>query len=301
MCSIVRDAEKGLKHNIPVIDRICKAFSDYKIVVFENDSIDDTKALLQKWMDASPEKVYAYMSDRDATPTIPAHSKAEANPFFSRKRIGRMAALRNQYMNLIWDKQWQADYLMVVDLDVAGIDYEGVMSSFKSEREWDAVTAFGHSMGTTLHSRYHDTYALTLFGDDSVQTETRISELRNQLASFGNGHQWIRVESAFGGLAIYRMEAVQGIHYEVMENNDSRVEVLCEHYSIFYQMRERGFDRFYINPEMKVKYQELNYKTVKDYIQHKIGKVKSKIAPPSRIIVISTNHCIGGDAVLKAA
>ena len=86
-----------------------------------------------------------------------------------------------------------------------------------------------------------------------------------------------------------------------MENHDSRVEVLCEHYSLFCQMKERGFDRFYINPEMKVKYQELNFNTVKDFIQHKIGKAKSKIAPPSRIIVFCYNHCIGGDAMLKAA
>ena len=38
ICSIVRDAEKGLKKNIPVIKELCKHFRDYQIIVYENDS-----------------------------------------------------------------------------------------------------------------------------------------------------------------------------------------------------------------------------------------------------------------------
>ena len=31
ICSIVRNAEKGLKNNIPVIKKLCQYFKDYKI------------------------------------------------------------------------------------------------------------------------------------------------------------------------------------------------------------------------------------------------------------------------------
>ena len=49
VCSIVRNAEKGLRNNIPVIDELCKYFKDYRIIVYENNSIDKTKEILRKW------------------------------------------------------------------------------------------------------------------------------------------------------------------------------------------------------------------------------------------------------------
>ena len=46
ICSIVRNAEKGLINNIPIIDALCEHFNDYKIIIYENDSTDNTKNIL---------------------------------------------------------------------------------------------------------------------------------------------------------------------------------------------------------------------------------------------------------------
>lgn len=269
VCSIVRDAERGLRKNIPVIRELCRWFGEYKVVVFENDSKDRTKQLLTEWMDNDSERVFAFMTDTDGKPTIPTFKESKGNPFFGHKRIDRMATLRNQYMDLLWEREWKADYMMVVDLDVAKIDLKGVMTSFDETIPWDAVTAFGYSLGPTLKPRYHDTYALTLYGDETPQTEQRIADLRYQLASISRGKQWLRVASAFGGLAIYKMEAVKGLRYEVYENADKQVEVTCEHYSIYKQMQERGYDKFYINPLMRIKYQEVSINLLMRYLKNK--------------------------------
>lgn len=274
ICSIVRDAEQGLRSNIPAIREVCSRFGDYKVVVYENDSKDGTKRLLTKWMESDPDHVYALMTNTDGKATIPTFKESKGNPFFGHKRIGRMAELRNQYMDFIQEKGLTADYLMVVDLDVAKIDTNGILSSFDDMVEWDAVTAFGYSLGPTLRSRYHDTYALTLYDDKSPQTEKKITEMRYQLASIGNRTQWMRVTSAFGGLAIYKMEAVKGLRYEVYDNEDPRVEVKCEHYSIYKQMKERGYDKVYINPQMRIKYQEVNLKTITKYLKNKWASLK---------------------------
>lgn len=271
ICSIVRDAERGLRRNIPVIRDVCRRFDDYKVVVFENDSKDGTKNLLSEWVESAPQRVFAYMTDTDGKATIPTFKESKGNPFFGHKRIDRMAALRNQYMDLLWSKGWDADYLMVVDLDVAKIDLKGVLTSFNNEMEWDAVTAFGYSLGPTLKPRYHDTYALALFGDDTPQTEQKIADMQYQLGSIVKEKQWVRVTSAFGGLAIYKMEAVKGLRYEVYENKDDRVEVTCEHYSIYKQMQERGYNKFFINPAMVLKYQDLTWKIVMNTIKRKFG------------------------------
>ena len=70
------------------------------------------------------------------------------------------------------------------------------------------------------------------------------------------------------------MEAVKGLRYEVYDNEDPRVEVKCEHYSIYKQMKERGYDKVYINPQMRIKYQEVNLKTITKYLKNKWASLK---------------------------
>ena len=54
ICGICRDAEKNLKFNVPRIERIGELFNDYKVVVYENDSKDLTKDILEIWQKSNP-------------------------------------------------------------------------------------------------------------------------------------------------------------------------------------------------------------------------------------------------------
>lgn len=276
VCSIVRNAEKGLLRNIPVMSDFLKNFKDYRVFVYENDSIDQTKNLLEKWHSSDSKHVFISLNNTDPTNTIPsAQSVPGINPFFSHKRIDKMAHIRNQYMEYIDNNGWVGDYLLVVDLDVARLDCDCILSSFSKDLEWDAVTAFGYSTSPRFRRRYHDTYALTIWGDQqNPQTESKIKDYADLYGNLKPSDEWIRVASAFGGLAIYRFEAVKGLRYSfpALENNDPRVEVRCEHFSLYKQMIERGFDRFYINPAMVLKYQDLTFKIVLNRIKRYLGK-----------------------------
>lgn len=274
ICSIVRNAEKGLKRNIPEIKRLCQMFKGYKVFVYENDSTDKTKQLLQGWHDSDPDNVFISLNDTSAQPSMPPVSDVPGiNPFYSHKRIDKMAALRNVYMQFVDDMGWSADYFVVVDLDVARISADNIISSFVRE-DWDAVTAFGYSTSPKLKRRYHDTYALTEFGDEAnPQSEEKIVKLAEKYAKLKGEDSWIRVFSAFGGLAIYRFECVRGMRYNVMKNGDPRVQVRCEHYSIYYQMKKRGFDRVYINPAMSLKYQDLSLKIIYNSITRQVNRL----------------------------
>ena len=273
ICGIVRNAERGLKRNIPEIKRLCQMSKGYKVFVYENDSTDMTKKLLKEWHDSDPANVFVSLNDTSAQPTIPSVSDVPSiNPFYSQKRIDKMAKLRNAYMQFVDDMGWSADYFVVLDLDVARISADNIMSSFVRE-DWDAVTAFGYSTSPKLKRRYHDTYALTELGDEeNPQTEEKIIRNSEKYANLNDGDPWVRVFSAFGGLAIYRFESIKGVRYEALENNDPRVQVKCEHYSIYYQMKRRGFDRVYINPAMSLKYQELTLKIIYNSIKRKISR-----------------------------
>lgn len=271
VCSIVRNAEEGLRHNIPVMQCLLTRFADYRVIIYENDSTDATKQLLQAWHDSDSQRVHVSLNDNDVSPAIPtARSVPGVNPFFSRKRIARMATLRNRYLDYVDQAEWTADYLMVVDLDVDQLFEEPILSSFERD-DWDAVCAFGYSTSPRLTRRYHDTYAFCEWGkENQPQTEEKIKQLADRYGTMQPKDEWVRVASAFGGVAIYRYEAVKGLRYAVYENSDSRVEVYCEHYSIYQQMRARGYDRFYVNPGMYLKYQRLTWQICRNSLKRKL-------------------------------
>ena len=272
ICSIVRNAEKGLRRNIPIIKQLCNCFADYKVFVYENDSADKTKQLLKEWAASDSQHVFVSLNDNDSTATIPTQKETgNVNPYYSARRIDKMAKLRNHYMDYVEQQVWKADYLIVADLDVARLSLQGILNSFERAEDWDAITAFGYSLGPNLQKRYHDTYALTEYGDESnPQTMDKIHSLAKKFGTLAGTQDLIRVFSAFGGLAIYKFEAVRGLKYCAIPNEDEKVEVRCEHYSIYKQIAERGYDKFYINPKMVLKYQDLTLKIIINSIKRKL-------------------------------
>lgn len=276
VCGVVRDAATGLRKNIPVIQWFCSQCRDFRVVVFENDSKDKTKELLQAWQATDSNRISVFCEDRQCGSTTPTAKEVSCNPAFSNYRIGRMAKLRNQYMEYIWKQNWDADYLVVVDLDVCRMGLEGIISSFETEQEWDAVTAFGYSNASPrLKPRYYDTYALTPWGKETVpQTAEQIISRAYELGKIKPVDPWVRIFSAFGGLAIYRYEAVKGLLYEVIKNDDPTVEVRCEHFSLHKQMTERGYTHFYINPRMRIQYQKITWKVLFKAFKRRILGIK---------------------------
>ena len=271
ICSIVKNAERGLKVNIPVINELCSRFKDFRIVVYENDSTDQTKDLLRRWALCDKERIHVLLNDTGASSTIPSKSDVSCNPFFSKRRIEKMTRLRNFYMEYVDEKGWAADYFMVVDLDVARLFVEPVISTLKANKDWDVVTAFGYSRSPRLSKRYHDGYALTMVGDENnPQTEEKIYSMPGILGKLKPDDDWLKVYSAFGGLAVYKFEAVKGLRYKVLPNNDPRVEVRCEHFSLCKQIHERGYDNVYIVPSMVLKYQSVTLRLIWNTLKRKL-------------------------------
>ncbi len=273
ICSIVKNAAKGLSHNVPVIEQIRKNFKSSKVYVYENDSTDGTKEILKAWAATDPNNITVSLNTH---PPLPHSSSPEGiNPFFSKSRIEKMVFLRNNYLEFISQIGWNGDYLMVVDLDVVSFKAKDVMSSFDTIREWDAVTAYGYSLSPKLTTRYHDTYAYISLKKtyEAPQSERDIYKCQHEFLSLNDSDKWQGVKSAFGGLAIYRWKAIRGLRYILEYNADPRVEVYCEHRSIFKQMYERGYTHFYINPVMKIKYQEINLSLVKGFFQRMQKKI----------------------------
>ena len=263
-CSIVRDCGRALSNNIRTIEKIGGNFKDYSVIVFENNSVDTTKNVLTTWMERN-KRVTAFMNDFDESKykNIPLHK--EYSGAFSKRRIQKMADYRNLYMDHVQGNHLRADCLCVVDLDVAGIDVAGVLSSFELLDEWDAVAAncWSRAVRTFYRKDYHDAYALVEEEMiDKKQSLKDIAKKRTKWSGLKKGMPPVKIASAYGGLCLYRFDAVKHLKYRVIENNFEGVEVLCEHVGLHRQMIENGFGRICVNPAMIIEYEHLDLRLI---------------------------------------
>lgn len=274
ICSIVRDCKKGLQKNIPVIEELRAYFQSSFVIVFENDSIDGTKDVLAEWSKTSSN--VRIESKNYNTQTIPpSNPHSGANRFFSQSRISKMAEYRNQYMEALGNLNSQLDFVMVVDLDISKIFIEGIIDSFALSDSWDVVCANGYSRSPKLKQRYHDSYALVELGHENIaQTEESIFKNQIKWGKLKKGTPPVPVYSAFGGLAIFHYNTLRNKRYYVIPNDDPKVEVRCEHYSLCHEIRKDGFNRIYINPAMTIKYQSIDGKLLRKFIKTALERHK---------------------------
>lgn len=174
-----------------------------------------------------------------------------------------MATYRNKYLAELFDSKFSPDYVIIVDLDISGINIPGIIHSFSLRSEWDVVCANGISYSNSLKKLYHDSYALVELGKQAVpQTEVTIFANRRLWSFLKPGFPLIPIYSAYGGLSIYRYDAIKGKSYTVIKNDDPRIEVRCEHFSLCHAIRQAGYDRIYINPTMTLRYQDVSVRSI---------------------------------------
>jgi hypothetical protein len=225
ICGITRDDAETLPLTIRRIEKTGGFFADYRVVIFENDSADQTPELLRQWEKAN------------AGVTVLSESLREL-PAFSSGRFERLAYCRNRYLDHISHSCELAaySYVMVVDMDLrGGWSYDGIASSF-GETGWDAVAsnAIGYH---NLRKTYYDTLALK---PPTVLKRTWFNRVFGEGWQFRRNDPLIPVESCFGGLAFYRREALLARRYA----GTSGGREVCEHHALNADHRLR----FFLNP-----------------------------------------------------
>ncbi|MCA0932645.1 hypothetical protein LCM02_09295 [Lutimonas saemankumensis] len=270
ICSIVRNCESQLSRNIPKIETLRSKFKRSEVIVFENDSSDRTKELLEEWKETSM-GVNVRCEDYNEK-TIPKKDINGVNKFYSEYRISKMVRFRNKYMSFLADHQEEFDFVIVIDLDIQDFEINGIAHSFGLSDIWDVVCANGYSYSKFLKRRFHDTYALVEYGKENLaQNEREINSNRKKWSFLKKGIPLIPVYSAYGGLTIYNYDILKKKEYYILENDDPSVEVKCEHVSLHTSLHEAGANRIFINPNMIVLYEKINLKKIKDYLQNKLN------------------------------
>ncbi len=229
ICGLCRDVSIFLPRTMARIERLMSSFGDAQVVLFENDSSDGTREQLNQW--ASTDARITILGGQLSAP------KFETSR--SRKRATALAHFRNQYLNHLRVHAADFTHVIVLDADlIGGWSYDGIAHTFGND-QWDFVGSYGLNYLTRPpqskpESRLYDSWAFRPRPDMPASVK-----LVEGMPIHSRGSPMIPVLSCFGGLGIYKSEAIFAASYDGQD---------CEHVLLHTRMREAGYDRLFINP-----------------------------------------------------
>lgn len=231
---LARNVGYILPKTLARISTLGNMFADARVVIYENDSTDDTLDQLQKWQKQNSE-VVTILTERRGDPVNPGTRCLD--------RATRMAYYRNKLREYVIEHYPDYQYAIVVDTDLTfGWSYDGIANTFgwQEQELWHFVGSNGmlYKNGRWLH---FDVWAFRWHNDNDRPTHSAKI----------NPRRWFRGEalhplnSCFGGLGVYVMDALKVAHYDGSD---------CEHVPFHRRMREAGLDRIFMNPSQIVIY-----------------------------------------------
>jgi len=294
----IRDIEKHFIKSFTNIDLLCKFFNKVHIIIFENDSSDNTRNLLIKW---------ASYSNVNISKKIILEEKLNSKfPL----RAHRLAYCRNQILNYIFDNNLDKDYQYAFHCDLDdrfwSLDYESICNCFQYDlNKWDAM------FPVNTNYTYYDYWALrceqTWFNKNifccEIENNERYNEFEkhiSELSSFfkKNKKKLIDVQSAFNGLGIYKLNSLKNCRYNAkfnctkckgkkrgcLEDND--------HIGLHKNMIKNNL-KLFINPKMFLESKNIKHVTYSDFIEN-LKKIPNIQRDPLKYVlykkIIDKNH-----------
>lgn len=241
IAGIARDSAGTIRADV---ERLASAFNfvpDVRWLIVESDSSDDTAAIL-----ARMQKTIANFR------TISLGMLRDDIPV----RTERIAHCRNRYLEeILGDRYSDVDHVVVSDFDGMNrlLTRRGVESSFERD-DWDVCCANQRGPYYDILALRHPTWSpgdcldeLRQLRAQGVGEEKALrTAIYSKMIRIPTTRPWIEVDSAFGGLAIYRKVILDGASYR---GSDGAGASVCEHVALHAAIRQRG-GRIFINPAL---------------------------------------------------
>jgi len=239
---VVRNGARRMGADLDRLQAATAGFASVQWLIVESDSTDDTVARLQARRAARPGFDYLSLGALRATHPL---------------RTDRIAHCRNAYLDALAQQPRFAGvtHVLVADLDgVCGaLRAESLAACFALPLDWAMCAA-------NQGDYYYDIWALRhpqwCPGDAWAERQALVPLVgeteADQLALFARmlhiapGRAPIEVDSAFGGLALYRRDALSAGRYAGL---DAQGREVCEHVALHAALRAAGH-RLYIVPAL---------------------------------------------------
>jgi hypothetical protein len=201
------------------VEKVFKRFGQVKTFLVESDSTDKTLVELKKIQEQNNNFKFVSLNKLDTT--IP-------------NRYQRIAHCREEYLKYVKKYCQDTDYIVVVDLDGmnSNLSEKSVRQTFQKSELWDAVFAnqLGryYDIGALRHSLWspNDCFKVMHWANSITSNETaRLLAIQSRMIKINESAGLIPVDSAYGGLAIYRTETfVKGSYVGVDEFGDPQLD-----------------------------------------------------------------------------
>ncbi len=239
---LARNCEKTIRADV---NRIKQAIGSSKSIVWlivESDSSDQTLVELEKLK--SEISNFNYISLGQLSIKFP-------------KRTERISICRNYYADQIRANKIFSDVDFVIVADLDGLNSEINQIAFEScwtRNDWDVCAA-------NQSGPYYDVWALRhkewCSGDCWAQykflnkyrhdvEKNLMASVHSKMISVPQDSEWIEVDSAFGGFAIYKKSTFNYCEYVGIDESG---EEFCEHVHFHRILKEHGA-KLFINPKL---------------------------------------------------
>ena len=239
---LARNCENAVVSAVAAFHKLRAMFGGSSVHICENDSTDATPLQLQA---LSEQGLITLHTFRELDSKLP-------------KRTERLAYLRN-YLNDLAVSIPNLDYVCWLDMDSYVDEHfneEGFLSCFNFPEAWDGVFP-------VMDGFYYDVWALrhkTMWPEDCMSqinstwdlalgsgVASRAPVFVRQIAAHHMAG-WMPVDSAFGGMAVYKASVCRSGRYVGIVDG----EEVCEHVAFNQSIGANG-GRLWINPSFKVK------------------------------------------------
>ena len=252
VCGVARQCASDLSATLARVDELRQCFAESDVVLVTNNSTDGTATKLSQWSAATARAHVIYI---DGLAGVMA------------SRTDRLAMARNLYLYELWraiESGRQYGVVVVVDLD--GVNSGLITGRTFSEAVHAAPKDWGALFGNQRQA-YYDIWALRhrkwCPGDcwaDVARASRYFPRLLRDAAHARSIKRFvgerqvhipahsdpISVNSAFGGIAIYKTEVLSGVWYS---GRDKHGLESCEHVGFNLRLREAGA-KLYILPSL---------------------------------------------------
>jgi glycosyltransferase involved in cell wall biosynthesis len=240
----VRNASLQIENDLEKLLASLDQFKQVFCLAVESDSSDDTLARIEKFSKELTN--FSFVSAGQLSKKLS-------------KRTDRIAYCRNLVIDAVAkDSLYQdVDFIAMADMDGMNslITREKIAQCWEVQESWDVITA--NQLG-----EYYDIWALShrywnpmdcweqkrllenILGDRAAQNIA----VGCKQAAIDPRASLIEVDSAFGGLGIYRREAFLAGRYAGTDSTAGGIDV-ADHIPFHRQLREKGY-RIYINPAL---------------------------------------------------
>ena len=246
-CGLCINIENKVKSIKDRFEYLGKYFNDYRVVIFENDSIDNTRVLLKNLSKINNK--FKLIECPDAKNCKYKTIQAKEHGVFSNERMKKMINYRNKLLDYIKNNYSYFDVVCMVDLDIRGpISIDGIAHSFGTYNQWDCVSAIGLN-GITLSAGQPYYYDFIAFKDEKYDINKNLLHvipIYLKMKKHKIGDDLIKVKSGFAGLELIKMDVIlQNINYTPQDG-----KYICEHIIFHNNMIKNNFNNIYINPNM---------------------------------------------------